>query len=362
MSVKTKKKMAPRDNGAPDHRPNLHPLMLKNYGKWDYHEKLRPGLLLYVAESGDKLWTVRAGSPRTMSIDTVRKICDLADKYAQGHLRFTSRANVEFSLANEDDIEPLMEEIRSVLGFPIGGTGHSLSNVLHTQGWMHCNLPGTDAAGSVKSIMDQFINEFVTDDKLPARVKISASCCQINCGGQADIAINVQHHHPPVIKPQGVGICELPKVVAICPVAAIRPRQGDDGKTTMEVVDEKCMYCGACHGQCPTMEIRDANTDTLSIWIGGKNSSTRKGPSFMKLAMWGLPNNPPRWPEVGEALQTILDCYKSSAKQYERMGEWIDRIGWKRFFEMTGFPFTKYHIDDSVSARSTFNTSTHVRI
>jgi len=356
------KKMAPRDNGAPDYKKNLHPLMAKNYGRWSYHEKLRPGVLVHGARNGDRLYTVRAGSPRTLSVDTVRRICDIADKYCQGHLRFTSRANVEFLLANEADIDPLIKEVNETLGFPVGGTGHSISNIVHTQGWLHCNLPGTDAAGSVKALMDMLYNEFITDDSLPARVKISASCCQINCGGQADISINLQHHHPPRIKPEGVGICELPKVVAICPVAAIRPRQDDAGKTTLEVVDEKCMYCGACHGQCPTMEIRDAKTDTLSIWLGGKTASTRNGPSFMRLAVWGLPNNTPRWPEVGAAVRKILDVYKDTARQYERIGEWVDRIGWKRFFELTGFPFTKYHIDDSPLARSTFNTSSHVRL
>jgi len=354
------KKLAPRDNGAPDFRKNLHPLMAKNYGRWKSHEKLRPGILMHVAESGDVLYTVRVGSPRTLSVDTIRKICDIADKYCQGYLRFTSRANIEFLLAEEKDIDPLIREVQETLGFPPGGTGHSISGITHTQGWMHCNLPGTDAAGAVKALMDVLYEEFVHDD-LPARVKISTSCCQINCGGQADIAINLQHHHPPRINHEAMGICELPKVVAICPVAAIRPTVVD-GKPSVEVVEEKCMYCGACHGQCPSMEIRDAKTDTLAIWVGGKSSSTRRGPSFMKLATYGLPNNPPRWPEVSEAVRKILDAYKSSARRYERIGEWIERIGWKRFFEMTGFPFTKYHIDDYRFARTTFNTSAHVRL
>ncbi len=28
------------------------------------------------------------------------------------------------------------------------------------------------------------------------------------------------------------------------------------------------------------------------------------------------------------------------------MGEWIERIGWPRFFRLTGIEFTKQHIDD----------------
>lgn len=356
----SKQPLAPRDQGAPDYTKHLHPLMAKNYGKWDYHERLRPGVLVHVGESGDKLFTVRAGSPRTMSADTVRKVCDIADKYCQGFLRFTSRSNIEFLVGNESDLEPLINTVENDLGWPLGGTGPSVSNVLHTQGWLHCNLPGSDAAGSTKALMDELIDDFKNED-LPNRVHLSSSCCQINCASHGDISVIVQHHHPPRIDHAQMQICELPKVVAICPVAAIRPAMVN-GVQTVEVIEEKCMYCGACHGQCPSMEIRDSQTDSLSIWVGGKMSNARSAPTFMKLALWGLPNTPPRWPEVSEAIKTILAAYKEGGKPYERIGEWIERIGWQRFFEKTGFPFTKYHIDDSAEALSTLNRSAMVRL
>ena len=352
--------LAPRDQGAPDYTKYLHPLMSKNYGKWDYHERVRPGVLVHVGESGDKLFTVRAGSPRTMSADTVRKICDIADKYCQGHVRFTTRANIEFLVGVEADLEPLIQAVENDLGWPLGGTGPSVSNIAHTQGWLHCNLPGSDAAGSVKALMDDLIDEFKNED-LPNRVHLSSSCCQINCASHGDISIIVQHHHAPRINHKEIQQCELPKVVAICPVAAIRPKVVD-GVQSVEVVDEKCMYCGACHGQCPVMEIRDSETDTLSIWVGGKVSNARSAPAFMKLAVWGIPNNPPRWPEVSVAVRKILAAYKEGGKPWERVGEWIERIGWQRFFEKTGFPFTKYHIDDSPEALSTLNRSAMVRL
>jgi sulfite reductase beta subunit len=352
--------LAPRDQGVPDHWNLLHPGMARNYGKWDYHERLRPGVLRYVAQSGESLYVVRAGSPRTMSPEVVEKICDIADRFCQGFLRFSMRTNVEFMVEQAEQVEPLIEAIKTELGFPIGGTGPSISNIAHTQGWLHCNLPGTDAAGTVKALMDDLIEEF-ENERFPNRVKIATSCCQINCGRHADIGIIVQHHHAPRINHDNMQICDLPKVVAICPTAAIRPKVVN-GSASVEVVEEKCMYCGACHGQCPSMEIRDADTDTLSIWVGGKGANTRGGPSLMKLAVWGLPNNPPRWPEVSDAVRRILEAYKQSAKDWERVGEWIDRIGWQRFFEKTGFPFTKYHIEDSPSAMWTYNRSTQVRI
>ena len=43
------------------------------------------------------------------------------------------------------------------------------------------------------------------------------------------------------------------------------------------------------------------------------------------------------------------------------MGEWIDRIGWPKFFKLTGFAFTKYHIDDFKHAGETFKRSAQLR-
>ena len=38
----------------------------KNFGKWLYHEILEPGVLVHVAESGDKVYTVRCGGTRPL--------------------------------------------------------------------------------------------------------------------------------------------------------------------------------------------------------------------------------------------------------------------------------------------------------
>ena len=140
------------ESGVPDHTQMLHPLSRKNYGKWKYHERPRPGVLKHVALSGDILYTVRAGTPRQMDVETIRLLCDLADTYSDGYLRFTVRSNVEFLLADERKTEPLIADLAKH-GFPVGGTGNSVSQVAHTQGWLHCDLPATDASGGVKALM-----------------------------------------------------------------------------------------------------------------------------------------------------------------------------------------------------------------
>lgn len=349
----------PIESGVPDPFPYMHPTLKSNYGKWAWHDRPRPGVLHHVAQSGDQVWTIKAGTQRQMDIYTIRNLCDIADQFADGHVRFTVRSNIEFMVSDESKVAPLIEKLEAS-GYPVGGTGNSVSMISHTQGWLHCDIPATDASGVVKSLMDAMYHEF-KHEEMPNRVKITTSCCQINCGGQGDIAINIQHTKPPVINHDLVaGVCERPAVVARCPVAAIRPALVN-GKPSLEVDEKKCVCCGACYPPCPPMQINDPENSKIAIWVGGKHSSTRTKPTFHKLVAAGLPNNPPRWPEATEVVLKILYAYKDDARPWERMSEWIDRIGWARFFDATGLPFTRYHVDTWRGSRNSLNTSAQLR-
>ena len=100
----------PIESGCPDNKPYLHPTLLANYGNWRYHDRPRPGVLHHVAHSGDEVWSVRAGTQRQLDVYTVRKLCDIADSYADGHVRFTIRSNIEFMVADPAKVAPLKEE------------------------------------------------------------------------------------------------------------------------------------------------------------------------------------------------------------------------------------------------------------
>ena len=68
------------DIGPPHYEQFLPPIIKANYGKWDHHELLKPGVMVHVGETGDKLFTVRAGTPRLLAITTIREFADVADK------------------------------------------------------------------------------------------------------------------------------------------------------------------------------------------------------------------------------------------------------------------------------------------
>jgi len=350
------------DIGPPHFEQFLPPVIKANYGKWDYHEILKPGVMVHVGETGDKLFTVRAGTPRLLAITTIREFSDIADKYCDGYLRWTSRNNVEFLITDESKVEPLIAEIEK-LGFPVGGTGNQISNIVHTQGWVHCHSAASDASGVVKAVMDKLFPYFHGEKSLPAKLRVAYACCLNMCGAVhcSDIAILGVHTSVPLINHDDLPkMCEIPTLVASCPTGAIRPATVN-GKASVEIEDAQCMYCGNCYTVCPAVQINNAKTDGVSIWVGGKVSNARTTPKFSKLVVPWLPNNPPRWDEVVDATVHLVEIYAENARKHERMGEWIDRIGWPKFFELTGFEFTKYHIDDFTHAGETFNRTAQLR-
>ena len=336
----------------------LPPVIAKNKGKWEYHEILEAGVLLHVGESGDTVYTVRCGAARLMSVTHIREIIEIADKYCGGYLRFTTRNNIEFMVETEEAMKELKADLasRKFAGgsakFPVGGTGAGVTNIVHTQGWVHCHTPATDASGTVKVTMDAVFEEFQSM-RMPAPVRISMACCLNMCGAVhcSDIAILGVHRKPPMIDHAYLDqLCEIPLAVAACPTGAIRPTkiEGEEGKkiNTVAIKEERCMFCGNCYTMCPSLPLSDGVGDGIAIMVGGKISNRITKPAFSKVVVPFIPNEPPRWPTMTKVIKKILDTYAADARKYERLGDWATRIGWERFFELCELEFTEHLIDD----------------
>ena len=356
------------DIGPPHFEKFFPPVVKKNYGKWLYHEILQPGVLVHVAESGDECYTIRAASARLISVEHIREMCDIADKHCEGHLRFTTRNNVEFMVDSKDKVQPLLDDLASRDNrFPVGGTGASVSNMVHTQGWMHCHTPATDASGVVKAVMDELFDYF-TSMKLPAQVRIALACCLNMCGAvhASDIALLGVHRKPPMVDHDAIsGLCELPLAISACPLGAVKPAKatnsaGEEVKS-VKVNADRCMFCGNCYTMCPAMPLADDDGDGIAILVGGKVSNSRSMPKFSKMVIPFLPNTTPRWPETVEAVKGILEAYANDARKYERVGEWAERIGWEKFFEKCNIPFTDKSVDDYRLAYDTWRTTTQFK-
>src|SRR3569832_654271 len=136
----------PIESSAPDPLPNMHPVMVKNYGKWSFHSHPKPGVLYHRAVSGDEIWTVKAGTQRQMDHYTIRELADIADQYGDGFVRFTARSNIEYMVADGSKVEPLIKALNDK-GYPIGGTANSVSMIARARGGRRGGGPGAGAAG-----------------------------------------------------------------------------------------------------------------------------------------------------------------------------------------------------------------------
>ena len=355
------------DLGPPHYEQFFPPVIKANKGKWLWHEIIQPGVLMHKSETGDEVYSVRVGTARLVTVEYIREVCDIADKHCDGFLRFTTRNNLEFMVDSRDKVQPLLDTLASYGNkYPVGGTGAGVTNIVHTQGWVHCHTPATDASGVVKAVMDELFDYF-TSMTLPAQVRIALACCLNMCGAvhASDIAILGIHRKPPMIDHKRItGVCELPLAIASCPLGAVKPAKAEvDGKEikTVKVTVERCMFCGNCYTMCPAMPLADPEGDGIAILVGGKVSNRISTPKFSKLVIPYLPNTTPRWPETVAAVKKILVAYAADAKKYERLGDWAERIGWEKFFEKCDIPFTDKSIDDYRLAYDTWRTTTQFK-
>jgi len=333
------------------------PVIKNNKGKWLYHEIIEPGVLVHVSETGDEVYTVRVGGCRLMSVSHIREICEIAEKHCDGYVRWTTRNNIEFMVDNKAKVQPLKEDLLSrkqpggSYKFPVGGTGAGITNIIHTQGWIHCHTPATDASGPVKCVMDDLFEDFGRM-RLPAQLRISLACCLNMCGAVhcSDIAILGYHRKPPMLDHEYLDkMCEIPLAIAACPTAAIKPSKVEVGEATLKSVavnNERCMFCGNCYTMCPSMPLADKEGDGIVLMAGGKVSNRISNPKFSKVVVGFLPNETPRWPSTVKAIRQMVEAYAADANKYERLGEWAERIGWERFFEKCELEFTHHLIDD----------------
>jgi len=183
----------------------------------------------------------------------------------------------------------------------------------------------------------------------PSHFRMSLACFLNMCGAvhASDIAIVGIHRKPPMIDEEFLDkVCEIPLALAACPTAAIKQVKKEDGSRGVEINIEKCMFCGNCFTMCPAMPLADAEGSGIAIVVGGKISNRITKPQFSKVVIPFLPNEPPRWPSTVKATKDILEAYAKDARKYERLGDWAQRIGWERFYEKCGIPFTEHVIDD----------------
>ncbi|MHB0870493.1 MAG: 4Fe-4S dicluster domain-containing protein [Chloroflexota bacterium] len=339
----------------PDPRAQLPELLLRNEGRWVRHEGVRPGVYRHLTADGDQCVTVRVQMPPNgiLSSASYRRLADLVERYAQVGRR-TSRNAFELVGVDPLRVDGLVAELNA-LGYPVGGTGNSLHQIKSCGGFVACQNAAVDSPSLAKAIGDRFFGDVVAQG-YPAWLKVSIGGCPNQCGGgvEADIGLlGVFKGLPQVDDARLVeSQCDVPLLCFWCPTGAIKPKPVRGGMS-VEINAERCTRCTSCANVCPA-GIHMGGQRGVAVAVGGSSSNTRRGPRLARLLVPFIPMESQMECEaVLQLVGRVIDLWKGSARRGERLGDFVDRIGWPAFFRRAGVAFDPYLIDnfDPLSVR-----------
>jgi sulfite reductase beta subunit len=328
----------------------LPDILKRNYGKWVNRKFHENGIIEHISETGESVFTIKIGLPPNsrISTDTLKKIIDIADTYGVKVVRATRGMNIEFFAGSLENARKIVEEMAKY-GFPAGGWGNSLWHITSCTAYLTCSTFAVDAPSVTKVLYDNFMPYFTGEEKLPSKLMIFVSGCTNVCAGTlaGDIVVVGHWGQAPKPDPERIKFClptsaealkkVVPDVEAVCPVNAIKLYGKPDGSVGIEVDEKRCIACGRCKNVCDYFDW-DPNKIGVAIFLGGKTSNTGSGPRLgYKVVPW-IPVNPPDYKEIVAVVRKIVNIWKENAKQGERIGDMIDRIGIDSLMDQLGVP------------------------
>ena len=332
----------------PEPRTQLPELLLRNEGKWVRHEGIRSGVYRHVSSTGEECISVRVQLPPNglLSSASYRRLADLIDEYALVGRR-TSRNSFELVGVDPKRLDELVAAL-GALGYPVGGTGNSMHQIKSCGGFVHCQNAAVDSPTIAKAIGDRFFGD-VAAQRYPSWLKVSIGGCPNQCGGgvEADIGILGVFKGLPQVDDVALveSKCDVPLLCFWCPTGAIKPKPVRGGMS-VEINAERCIACTSCASVCPTA-IQMGGERGVAIAVGGMASNTSRGPRLARLLVpFILLENATDTEPILQVVERVIDAWTADARRGERLGDFVDRIGWPSFLRRVGVHFDPNLIDN----------------
>lgn len=249
----------------------------------------------------------------TMTSEKIRKVAEIAEKYGEGHMSFTSRLTIEIRGITYENIDNVKEELKKAEMYA-GGTGKRVRPVTSCKGTV-CSYGLLDTQKLNKNIHDRFYIGWY-NVSLPHKFKIAVGGCPNNCMKPDLNDFGIVGQVIPELNLDKCKNCGKCGVIEKCRMKAASKKNNE------VVIDrEKCINCGKCIENCyfSAMEIKQKG---VKIYLGGR---------------WG------KFPKAGylvnkifseeEALDFIEKAilyFKENGVWGERFGIMLDRIGFEK--------------------------------
>ncbi|MFC1769746.1 hypothetical protein ACFLZI_01660 [Nitrospirota bacterium] len=235
-------------------------------------------------------------------------LADIAEEYGSGQVHVTPRQTVEIPHVDETHLGDITSTL-TLNDLALGSAGSYLRNVTACSRWCLYNaFPLSDTA--------QRLNAKYIELQLPGKTNISLSGCDFSCVRSRTSDIGVIARADIELTDKKCKQCKLcVKEPLGCQVDAITLTE--DGVT---IDQQKCVRCGFCSNVCkPDTIIMKASG--FDVFVGGNG-----GVKSREAKLYRSVNAED---ELMDLIDEILTRYPMSALEGERIGDVIERVGFK---------------------------------
>lgn len=248
-----------------------------------------------------------------LSAAQMKNLTEVADKFGNGKMAFTSRLTVELPGIRFDDIEAVREYIAKE-GMVTGGTGSRVRPVVACKGTV-CQYGLIDTQALAKEIHKVFYEGYY-DVKLPHKFKIAVGGCPNNCVKPDLNDLGIVGQRIPNFDEEMCNGCKKCTVDAACPMGAAKVEDG-----LLEINRDICNNCGRCIGTCRFDAIEDGQTG-YKIYLGGRwGKKVAQGRAMSRIFT--------SKEELMKVIEKAILLYREQGKTGERFAMTIDRLGFE---------------------------------
>lgn len=246
-----------------------------------------------ITERNGDLCTIRLRMPAgILSVDKMRGIADIAERFGQDEVHLTTRQTLEIPHIHHSRLEEMREALAENKT-PLGSERDEVVNIVACPGTERCKYANSDSINLAKRLDEKLFGK-----DMPVKIRISISACSYACTSPVLNEIGIITRVVPQRTPglcTGCGHC-----TEYCREGAISVIGGE-----AQVDVDNCLECGVCVTSCQ-FELIDISKKYYLITVGG-----RRG----------------RHPQMGRVLAEV-DNEDDVVNIIDRMVYWVYRRAW----------------------------------
>lgn len=243
-----------------------------------------------------------------MSSAQLYKVAELADKYGQGQIHFTTRQAVEMCGVPEDFYTDIAREIMDA-GLLPAVCGPRVRTIVACPGSRVCRFGIADTTTLAEQLDQLFVGT-----EVPSKTKLNISGCPNSCAKPQESDLGLQGVVIPRVQAGCVGCGACTRV---CKVKAIAVAD------SVPIIDrELCVCCGLCVRACPKQALV-TDKQGYNVFAGGKIGRQPGLGTKMFTAVGEQ--------EAVRYIDALIRAYRLLARKGERISQTLARVGKENF-------------------------------